>query len=346
MRPWWRGGQKGKKPPVLPPKAMPQAPPVAKPEAVARADVTRRRLHPPAAEPVTELQRRLHPSAAKAMPQAVARADVTRRRLHPPAADPPSSDSEKQEQEENLPVSHRAGAGARGEPVHQSIFELNRSEPKAMQYVRPSWLDEAPRLDEDKTPADEDETALQKEELKATADEDETPADEDEDETPAELASLREEELKATARCKQLEEEVAALQKELAELAGPQSEMDKTRADEKATFDKNHPEMVTAAEPVTELAGKGDQAHAELAARARATRRVTEPWMAARLGIALSEPLPPAPSPTDPNRWGRFDPDEHGPAQGLRSAPPAEPVESESSMARAVKRFKKATLDA
>ncbi len=235
---------------------------------------------------------------AKAMPRAP---PVAKPPPAPPVAKPPPAP----------PVAKPPPAPPVAKPPQQeeyrSVFELNRSEPKAVQYVRPSCQ---------------------------------------EDETPAELASLREEDLKATARCKQLEEEVAALQKELAELAGPQSEMDKTRADdEKATFDKNHPEMVTAAEPVTELAGKGDQAHAELAARARATRRVTEPWMAARLGIALSEPLPPAPSPTDPNRWGRFDPDEYGPAHGLRSAPPAEPVESESSMARAVKRFK-ATLDA
>merc|ERR1712232_401415 len=38
-------------------------------------------------------------------------------------------------------------------------------------------------------------------------------------------------------------EEVATLQKELAELSNTQAEMDKIRADEKATFEKNHPEM-------------------------------------------------------------------------------------------------------
>ncbi len=44
-------------------------------------------------------------------------------------------------------------------------------------------------------------------------------------------------------RSKQLKEEVATLQNELAELAGTQSEMDKTRADEKAVYEKNKPGM-------------------------------------------------------------------------------------------------------
>jgi len=48
---------------------------------------------------------------------------------------------------------------------------------------------------------------------------------------------------KATSRSKQLKEEVATLQKELAELASTQSEMDKIRADEKAVYEKNKPEM-------------------------------------------------------------------------------------------------------
>merc|ERR1719162_342225 len=48
---------------------------------------------------------------------------------------------------------------------------------------------------------------------------------------------------KASSRSKQLKGEVATLQKELAELASTQAEMDKIRADEKAVFDKNHPEM-------------------------------------------------------------------------------------------------------
>merc|ERR1712222_274148 len=42
---------------------------------------------------------------------------------------------------------------------------------------------------------------------------------------------------------KQLKEEVATLQKELAELANTQAEMDKIRADEKAVYEKNKPEM-------------------------------------------------------------------------------------------------------
>jgi len=40
-----------------------------------------------------------------------------------------------------------------------------------------------------------------------------------------------------------LKEEVATLQKELAELASTQTEMDKIRADEKAVYEKNKPEM-------------------------------------------------------------------------------------------------------
>ena len=48
---------------------------------------------------------------------------------------------------------------------------------------------------------------------------------------------------KASSRSKQLKEEVATLQKELAELASTQSEMDKIRADENAVYEKNKPEM-------------------------------------------------------------------------------------------------------
>jgi len=47
----------------------------------------------------------------------------------------------------------------------------------------------------------------------------------------------------ATAKSKQLKEQVATLQKELAELASTQSEMDRIRGDEKATYEKNRPEM-------------------------------------------------------------------------------------------------------
>jgi chromosome segregation ATPase len=47
----------------------------------------------------------------------------------------------------------------------------------------------------------------------------------------------------ATTKSKQLKEQVATLQKELAELADTQAEMDRIRADEKATYDANKPEM-------------------------------------------------------------------------------------------------------
>jgi len=46
-----------------------------------------------------------------------------------------------------------------------------------------------------------------------------------------------------TSASKKLNEQVATLQKELAELASSKSEMDKIRAEEKATYDKNKPEM-------------------------------------------------------------------------------------------------------
>ena len=46
-----------------------------------------------------------------------------------------------------------------------------------------------------------------------------------------------------TAQSKQLKEEVVTLQKELAELQSTQAEMDRIRAEEKADFDKNKPEM-------------------------------------------------------------------------------------------------------
>jgi len=47
----------------------------------------------------------------------------------------------------------------------------------------------------------------------------------------------------ADAKSAKLKEETAELQKELAELSKTTSEMDQIRADEKATFEKNHPEM-------------------------------------------------------------------------------------------------------
>merc|ERR1719162_821938 len=46
-----------------------------------------------------------------------------------------------------------------------------------------------------------------------------------------------------TSQSKKLKEEIATLQKELAELASTQAEMDKIRADEKTSYDKNKPEM-------------------------------------------------------------------------------------------------------
>merc|ERR1719191_843525 len=46
-----------------------------------------------------------------------------------------------------------------------------------------------------------------------------------------------------TARSKLLKEEVATLQKELAELAAAQVEMDKVRSEEKAIFEANKPEL-------------------------------------------------------------------------------------------------------
>merc|ERR1719163_1644558 len=47
----------------------------------------------------------------------------------------------------------------------------------------------------------------------------------------------------ASARSEKLKEEVATLQKELADLAKLTAEMDKIRGEEKAAFEKNHPEM-------------------------------------------------------------------------------------------------------
>merc|ERR1719156_2957 len=46
-----------------------------------------------------------------------------------------------------------------------------------------------------------------------------------------------------TARSGKLKEEVAALQKELSDLAGAQAEMDRVRTEEKAAFDANSAEM-------------------------------------------------------------------------------------------------------
>jgi len=53
-----------------------------------------------------------------------------------------------------------------------------------------------------------------------------------------------------SARSAKLKEEVASLQKELAELASSQAEMDKIRSDEKALYTKNSAEMKTGIEGV------------------------------------------------------------------------------------------------
>ncbi len=77
---------------------------------------------------------------------------------------------------------------------------------------------------------------------------------------------------KASSRSKQLKEEAATLQKELAELASTQSEMDKIRADEKAVYEKNKPEMEQGLKDV-KLAPKilNDHAKALLTAQAMAS---------------------------------------------------------------------------
>merc|ERR1719213_852503 len=63
------------------------------------------------------------------------------------------------------------------------------------------------------------------------------------DEKEADLDKLSTKIDKATALSAKLKEEVAVLQKELAELAATQAEMDTLRAEEKAVYDKNKPEM-------------------------------------------------------------------------------------------------------
>merc|ERR1719478_610538 len=72
-----------------------------------------------------------------------------------------------------------------------------------------------------------------------------------------------------SAKSAQLKEEIAALQKSLAELAKLQSEMDKMRADEKATYEKNKPEMDEGLEGIKmalkvlrDYYAKDDKAHA------------------------------------------------------------------------------------
>merc|ERR1719235_2282729 len=63
------------------------------------------------------------------------------------------------------------------------------------------------------------------------------------DELETEIEELTTKIDKMTAQSAQLKEEVATLTKELAELEASQAEMDKVRADEKAAYDKNKPEM-------------------------------------------------------------------------------------------------------
>merc|ERR1719335_559765 len=72
----------------------------------------------------------------------------------------------------------------------------------------------------------------------------------------------------AKARSAQLKDEVATLQKELAELAQSQADMDKLRAEEKALYEKNQPEMAAGLEGMKlalkilrEYYAKGDKAH-------------------------------------------------------------------------------------
>jgi len=73
---------------------------------------------------------------------------------------------------------------------------------------------------------------------------------------------------KATAHSKQLKGQVATLQKELAELAETQAEMNKIRSDEKTTFGKNNPEMEQGLQGVklalkilSDYYAKADKAH-------------------------------------------------------------------------------------
>merc|ERR1719388_405978 len=88
------------------------------------------------------------------------------------------------------------------------------------------------------------------------------------DDKEADLAKLNTKIEQATARSKTLKEEVATLQKELAELAATQAEMDKMRAEEKAAYEKNRPEMEMGVEGIKmalkilkEYYGKEDKAH-------------------------------------------------------------------------------------
>merc|ERR1719248_335972 len=88
------------------------------------------------------------------------------------------------------------------------------------------------------------------------------------DEKEADLQKLQTKIDGAEARSEQLKDEVATLQKELAELAAMQAEMDKLRSEEKALYDKNRPEMEAGLEGVKlalkilrEYYAKDDKAH-------------------------------------------------------------------------------------
>jgi len=63
------------------------------------------------------------------------------------------------------------------------------------------------------------------------------------DENDATLEKLNTKMDQATAHSAKLQDEIAVLQKELAELAATQAEMDKLRSEEKATYEKNKPEI-------------------------------------------------------------------------------------------------------
>merc|ERR1719408_680164 len=89
------------------------------------------------------------------------------------------------------------------------------------------------------------------------------------DEKTDEIAKLNAAIDRMSARSAQLKDEVAALQKELAELAATQAEMDKIRQEEKAIYETNRPEMEEGIEGVKlalkilrEYYAKEDKAHA------------------------------------------------------------------------------------
>merc|ERR1719305_1637114 len=85
----------------------------------------------------------------------------------------------------------------------------------------------------------------------------------------AEIAKLNAAIDRMTARSAQLKDEVAALQKELADLAAAQAEMDKIRQEEHGVYNTNRPELEEGLEGVKlalkilrEYYAKEDTAHA------------------------------------------------------------------------------------